>query len=168
MEKFDPSPEAEFFMENEIGHGFQIAFNVINQKARDLIMKAKERGYGIIARMPLQFGLLAKKFDESSKFAKNDHRHFRLNPDVLKKSLKALKEYWTIAGNYQTNPAQFSLNYILNHKEISTVIPGIKTREQAEENAIQTMQISEHDMLHVRKLYENKLKDLLEYMQHYG
>ena len=155
-------------MKNEIGHGFQIAFNVINQKGLALIKKAKERGYAVIARMPLQFGLLAKKFDQQSEFNKNDHRHFRLNPDVLKKSMEALEAYWSIVDKYNISPAQFSLNYILNYMEVSTVIPGIKTPQQADENAIQTMEISEEDMQKIRNLYSEKLEDLLEYMQHYG
>src|SRR6478609_1114948 len=55
---FNPFPEAEFILNNNLGHGFQLVFNIINQKAYPLLHRMKEQGYGIIARMPLQFGLL--------------------------------------------------------------------------------------------------------------
>jgi aryl-alcohol dehydrogenase-like predicted oxidoreductase len=35
---------------------------------------AAEKGFGIIARMPLQFGLLTGKFDNSTSFSNTDHR----------------------------------------------------------------------------------------------
>jgi len=36
-------------------------FNIINQRAGSVMKMAREKGYGVIARMPLQFGLLTGK-----------------------------------------------------------------------------------------------------------
>jgi aryl-alcohol dehydrogenase-like predicted oxidoreductase len=30
---FNPFPEADFFLKNDLGNGFQLVFNIINQKA---------------------------------------------------------------------------------------------------------------------------------------
>ena len=64
LNTFNPFPEAEFFIKNKIGSSFQVVYNVINQKAKDLIKSSGELGYGIIARMPLQFGILTGKFNK--------------------------------------------------------------------------------------------------------
>ncbi|MGY6401147.1 aldo/keto reductase, partial [Vibrio parahaemolyticus] len=58
---FNPFPEADFFLANQLGDGFQLVFNLINQKALPIMQQAAAAGYGIIARMPLQFGLLSGK-----------------------------------------------------------------------------------------------------------
>src|SRR6185369_1763688 len=75
LNTFDPFPEAELLMKHHLGNGFQLVLNILNQKALPVLEKANVNGYGIIARMPLQFGLLTGKFDVGSSFPVNDHRH---------------------------------------------------------------------------------------------
>jgi len=77
LNTFDPFPEAEYLMQQKFGNGFQLVLNILNQKALPILKKANENDYGIIARMPLQFGLLTGKFNVNSKFPVNDHRHNR-------------------------------------------------------------------------------------------
>lgn len=60
LNTFDAEPEAAFLLKNKLGNGFQLVLNIINQKSLPLIKKAHENGYGIIVRMPLQFGLLTR------------------------------------------------------------------------------------------------------------
>src|SRR5258705_12335864 len=72
LNTFDPFPEAEYLIQQKIGNGFQLVLNILNQKALPLLKKANESGYGIIARMPLQFGLLTGKFNSFSTFPAND------------------------------------------------------------------------------------------------
>ncbi len=52
---YNPFPEAEYLLQNNLGDGFQLVFNIINQRAMKIIFEAATRGFGIIARMPLQF-----------------------------------------------------------------------------------------------------------------
>ncbi len=70
-----------------------------------------------------------------SRFPDTDHRSFRLNPEVLQQSLKDIDQVWPVAGNYEISLASFALSFILSHPEVTTVIPGIKTPEQAISNA---------------------------------
>src|SRR5258705_889148 len=58
LNTFDPEPEARFLIDNKLANGFQLVLNILNQKALNLLHDANTKGYGIIARMPLQFGLL--------------------------------------------------------------------------------------------------------------
>ena len=134
LNTFEPVPEADFLIDNKLGNGFQLVLNILNQKALPLIKKANEQGYGIIARMPLQFGLLTGKFDNSVTFETNDHRKNRLTPEVIETANSALKPIWELCQKYNCTKTQLALSYILSYPEVSTIIPGIRTREQAEQN----------------------------------
>src|SRR5688500_7795005 len=91
LNTFDPFPEADFFINNKIGNGFQLVLNILNQKALTVIKKASAGGYGIIARMPLQFGLLTGKFDHGLSFPDNDHRKNRLTKEIVETANAVLK-----------------------------------------------------------------------------
>ena len=165
LNTFHPEPEAEYALKHSTGDGFQLVFNMINQKALDIIEDAAAAGYGIIARMPLQFGLLAGKFQEETRFHRDDHRHFRLKPEVLKKSLESLEPVWAMAEKYGISPVQFSLSFILSYPQISTVIPGIKTDEQARENTTGLISLDAQDLEDLRNLYTERFSELLTYMK---
>ena len=168
LNTYAPEPEANYMLENDLGFGFQLVFNIINQKALPLLKLASEKGIGIIARMPLQFGLLTGKFNKDAKFPKTDHRSFRLNPEVLEQSLIDLESVWPIAENYEISLASFALSFILNHPEISTVIPGIKTPEQAISNTENIITFKTADMSQLHKLYGERFKNLLQLMKEKG
>lgn len=165
---FNPFPEAEFILNNNLGHGFQLVFNIINQKAYPLMHRMKEQGYGIIARMPLQFGLLAGKFNTQSQFDEMDHRSFRLTPEIIEKANQLLEPAWLMAEKHNISKAQLALSYILSYPEISTVIPGIRTPEQAKMNTKPFTQLSHEEKIFLHSLYENKLQELLTLMQKQG
>ena len=165
LNTYDPYPEADFLIKNSMGSGFQIVFNILNQRARKLLDSAYRNEFGIIARMPLQFGLLANKFRLASKFSKNDHRAFRLNKRILKKVLPELKKIWPVKEHYNITPVSLSLSFIMSFKEVSTVIPGIKNADQAFENATGITVIKEEDKRFLVDLYDHKLWKLVEFLE---
>lgn len=163
LNTFEPDAEAEFLMKHKIGDTFQVVFNIINQIAyKNVIKKAAENNYGIIARMPLQFGLLTGKFSKKTKFDKNDHRKFRLPPEVLDLAIEKLDLVWKIAEKYNVSKTNFALSFILNHSEVSTVIPGIKTVKQAEENSQDIVKLSEDDLKLLHEYFYSDLIKLVE------
>ena len=168
LNTYDPEPEADYMLKNDFGEGFQLVFNIINQKALSLLKTASEKGMGIIARMPLQFGLLTGKFNRDSKFHETDHRSFRLNPEVLEQSFKDLELVWPIAEKYEIGLPSFALSFILSHPEVSTVIPGIKTPEQAISNATDSITLKEADMNRLHELYKDRFENLLQLMKEKG
>jgi len=145
LNTFDPFPEAEFFMQQKIGKGFQVVLNILNQKALPLIKKAFDEGYGIIARMPLQFGLLTGKFDQGVSFTDNDHRKNRLTGQVIDTANNALGPVWQLCEKYKVNKTQLALSFILSYNEVSTVIPGIRTAAQAESNTAGLVHLEKTD-----------------------
>jgi aryl-alcohol dehydrogenase-like predicted oxidoreductase len=168
LNTFSPEPEADFLMEHKSGYGFQIVLNLINQRGLALIKKAHAAGYGIIARMPLQFGLLTGKFTKDTRFEKNDHRHFRLPPPLLARSLDDLQPVFKRAEALGMSKTAYALSYILSYPEVSTVIPGIKTPEQAVSNTSGICKLPAEELTFLENYYEEKLISLLTLIEKQG
>ena len=165
LNTFQPKPEADYMMTHHMGDGFQLVFNMINQEALNIVEKARQEGYGIIARMPLQFGLLTGKFTKQTTFPEDDHRTFRLPPDILSELIDALEQVWPLSGKYGISKTQLAMSFILSFEGISTVIPGIKTPQQADLNTQGIIKLAEEDMDIITALYESKFRDILMRMK---
>lgn len=169
LNTFYPDPEAEFLIDNNLADGFQLVFNIINQRACNLINKAGEKGYGIIARMPLQFGLLTGKFSSSTSFSADDHRSVRLTPEVLRQTLSFLEnEVWTIAKQEELNETQLALSFILSNIYVSTIIPGIRTPEHVEKNTSGLKKLSGENLDYLLSLAGKELKPIMELIEKAG
>lgn len=146
LNTFQPAPEAEYMMRLRLGQGFQLVLNIINQRAVPLLRAMQAAGYGVIARMPLQFGLLTGKFTPASRFAENDHRHFRLRPEILSEALAALETIWPLAEKYRTTRAGLALAFCASFPQVSTIIPGIRTPAQVDENTAPLARLFDEDL----------------------
>jgi len=168
LNTFHPHPEAEFLLQRGLGNGLQLVFNIINQRAAGLLTRAAAQGYGIIARMPLQFGLLAGKFDRHTRFHSDDHRQFRLTPAILQEAETALAPVWQRQQRLQLSPVTFSLSFVLSFPEIAAVIPGIKTVQQAIENTSDFATLPADEVAALQQLYEEQLFRLVMLMEAAG
>lgn len=160
-----PEPEAKWLIERDLSDGFQVVLNIINQRGLSIIQEAEQKKFGIIARMPLQFGLLTGKFYKSTRFPENDHRAFRLPPAFLAELLDALEEVWPLCEKYKVDKTSLAMSYILSQPDVSTVIPGIKTPAQAVANVSGIVQLEEEDLEFLRKLFENQFDELVSRMK---
>jgi len=165
---FDPEPEAGYLMKQELGHGFQLVLNILNQRALPIIKTAGEEGYGIIVRMPLQFGLLTGKFNSESKFAINDHRHSRLTREVISKSSQALEPVWELCNKYKITKAQLALSYALSYQQVSTVIPGIRTPTHVEQNTDGLIRLDDDDLKMIESLGKTNFVPVLQLIREQG
>ncbi len=168
LNTFDPLPEAEFVMERNTGNGFQMVLNLLNQKALPLLKPAAERGYGIIARMPLQFGLLTGKFDQQLAFADNDHRKNRLTNEIISASAAALQPVWQLCKKYDCSKTQLALSYVLSHEEVSIVIPGMRTPGQVEGNIRGLFSLDETDKIFIGELGSTEFSTVMELIRQKG
>ncbi len=168
LNTFNPNPEAYYLIKNKLADGFQLVLNIINQRANNLVETAGNNGYGIIARMPLQFGLLTGKFSASTQFKKNDHRYFRLTPEVLNRSLDALKKVKPIADKYQIPDASFALSFLTTYANLSTIIPGIKTPKQAEANTKDIIKLDKQDFTTIKNMFETDFKEIVNLFESCG
>ncbi len=60
---------------------------------------------------------------------------------------------------------ELALSFILSFEGVSTVIPGIKTEEQAVKNTQRIVKLSNKDRDVIRSLFDEKLDDLLQKMK---
>jgi aryl-alcohol dehydrogenase-like predicted oxidoreductase len=152
-----------------MGNGFQLVFNLINQKALPILSRAAEKGYGVIARMPLQFGLLSGNIQPGTVFSNDDHRHYRVTPAITEATLKILKkEVWPLCDKYQVTEAGLALSYILSYPEISTVIPGIRTPKHVSLNTDHLVSLEEADKNYLQNLYQTHWQPVMEMMEKQG
>jgi aryl-alcohol dehydrogenase-like predicted oxidoreductase len=168
LNTFDPFPEADFFLNNHLGSGFQLVLNLINQRGLSLVKNAAARGYGIIARMPLQFGLLTGKFSVDSHFEITDHRRNRLTPAIIKNSNEALQNTWELCNKYQVSKTQLALSYILSYNQVSTVIPGIRTPEHVQLNTSGLVKLAPEDINFIEREGQATLATLLSVIEKQG
>jgi len=168
LNTFDPLPEAEFFIENKIGNGFQLVLNLLNQKTLPLLKQSSENGYGVIVRMALQFGLLTGKFDSGINFSANDHRKNRLTTDVIDASNRALSPVWTLRKKYNCSKTQLALSYILSYPEVSTIIAGIRTAEQVQLNTTGLFQLDSIDRTMIEQLATTDFVEVMDLIQKQG
>jgi aryl-alcohol dehydrogenase-like predicted oxidoreductase len=117
------------------GHALQVLFNVLNQApAIDLLPLAKEKGYGIIARVPLASGLLTGKFRNDTTFPTDDIRQNFLTQRRLQEALERIDEIKSIVGGTARSLAEAALQFILANDAVSTTIPGARNVRQVEQN----------------------------------
>lgn len=169
LNTFDPAPEAEWLMRHGAGDAVQLVLNVLNQRAVPLLCALAEQGYGVIARMPFQFGLLTGRFTRESRFPPNDHRSFRLRPEVLAELLGILEtDVWPVAERSGLSRTELSLAFCAGFHEVSTVIPGIRTPEQAETNAAARLSLGAAEHAALRAAFEDRLGSLVESLRRAG
>ena len=135
LNTFSPGPEANFIFENHIGSGLQVVYNILNHKSLDIIREGHSKGFGVIARMPLQFGLLSGKISSETRFQPDDHRSTRLNSSFLDNIEPELRYFFERCKEFDWSPVEVALGFALGEPGVSTVIPGIKDPTQARINA---------------------------------
>jgi aryl-alcohol dehydrogenase-like predicted oxidoreductase len=124
----------------------QIIFNIFRQKPiEELLPLAKQKGVGIIVRLPLASGLLSGKFTQRTRFQKTDHRFYNRDGQFFnvgetfggipfEKGIEltdGLKEFVPEGMSI----IQISLRWILDHDAVSVIIPGASSPSQAAMNA---------------------------------
>jgi len=123
----------------------QIIYNMFRQRPHErLFQLAKEKGVGIIVRVPLASGLLTGLYSKSTTFSEGDHRFFNREGAGFDKGetfsgipydigLAAVEELKAVFPDY-SNLAPIALRWVLDNDDISTVIPGASRVEQVHSN----------------------------------
>lgn len=169
----ETSEEALICLEQEGLASLQIIFNLFRQHVADEIFaKAKEKEVALIIRVPLASGLLTGKFNEQTTFAEKDHRNFNANGDAFNagetfsgiefsKGIELSREIAAMLPDDKM--ARWALRWILDHKEVTTVIPGASKVSQAESNvaASELSRLPEETHRQLRALYDEKIKPVI-------
>jgi len=133
-------------LEQEGMTSLQIIFNIFRQKPlAELLPRAKEKGVGIIVRLPLASGLLSGKMTRATTFKPDDHRNFNRDGQQFNvgETFAGL-EFATGVDLAQEIAAlvpagismpQMALRWILDHDAVSVIIPGASSPAQVLSNA---------------------------------
>ncbi len=166
----ETSAEALTCLKQEGIASLQIIFNLFRQHVADEVFAAaKEKGVALIIRVPLASGLLSGKFSEQTHFPEKDHRNYNANGEQFNAGetfsgiefstgVKMAREIASLFPDQRT--AQWSLRWILDHPEVTTVIPGASRIDQVNSNmaaaALPPLSPDLHRQL--RGLYDEKIR----------
>lgn len=115
----------------------QANFNMMDVRALDsgLLAEVERRGAGFVGRTPLCFGFLSGTIDRATVFAPGDHR-LGWSRAQLDNWIDGASDLLAAVGARPgTEGAHSALRFCLAHPGVSTVIPGILTEAEAEQNA---------------------------------
>ena len=157
-------------LEQEGTQSLQVIFNIFRQKlVKELLPQAKAKGVGIIVRLPLASGLLTGKFTKDTQFLESDHRNFNKDGEAFnvgetfaglpfEKGIELTEELKTICPD-DLSLTELSLRWILDHEEVSAIIPGASSSKHIEGNAKASnlSALSEKTMTELSEFYQNKV-----------
>jgi aryl-alcohol dehydrogenase-like predicted oxidoreductase len=133
----------------------QVVFNILRQEAKNnLFQTARDNNVAIIAREPLSNGFLTGKFNVDTTFPQGDIR-FNFPRNYFHALIRAAQQLRFLETKSRTL-AQASLRFVLDHKDVATVIPGAKSPQQVEENlrASEVPSLTGEELLRIRILRE--------------
>ena len=154
----------------------QIIYNIFRQRPQELFFReAKARNVAVIVRVPLASGVLTGRMNRDTAFSPDDHRQFNRQGEAFdvgetfagvpyEIALDAVEAIRPLVPQ-GTSMAAFALRWILMQDAVSVVIPGAKSRAQAESNlgASALPALPNQTMQALRQLYADKLA---EYVHH--
>lgn len=112
----------------------QVIYNILYQEPRaKLFPLCKEKGIGIIARVPLMYGMLTDKYDANAVFPEDDWRS-RWDRDRIAEYIAKRDRVIILLKPPTENIVEVALRFVLAEDAVSTVIPGIKSVTHLEEN----------------------------------
>lgn len=136
----------------------QVVYNILHQDPEEqLFPLAQKENIGILARVPLERGVLSGRFKATNEFSQKDWRAGVFSEDGLQQVQAAVDKLDFLVKGDVPNLAQAALRFILSHPAVSTVIPGIRTVKQVEDNlTISGKTLPAEDVKHLRTLYRDE------------
>lgn len=113
----------------------QVIYNIFEQEpAAQILPVAGETGTGIIVRVAFDEGVLTGKYKGDETFPMGDFRRNYYAGDRLQRGVDRTEK---IREEFQGDPSsmpELALKFAIAPKEVSTVIPGIRNKNQALQN----------------------------------
>ncbi|TWU22990.1 General stress protein 69 [Novipirellula galeiformis] len=126
-------------MRNGLVDVVQVIFNLFDQQAAAQILPvAAETGTGVIVRVALDEGSLTGKYGPEHVFPEDDFRHQYFAGDRMQRTAARVAEIQSdieMLGLTEIyTPADVALKFVLARPEVSSVIAGMRTVKQVEQN----------------------------------
>jgi aryl-alcohol dehydrogenase-like predicted oxidoreductase len=112
----------------------QVIYNIFDQNPEDELFPAcREKNVAVIARVPLDEGSLTGTLTLDSTWPKGDWRNTYFVAENLKASVARADALKPLVPTGTTLP-EMALRFILNNKDVSTIIPGMRKQHHVESN----------------------------------
>ena len=142
--------ELENVLDTTKSKAAEVFFNALYQEVLPAFPKAQDQGMGLIVKVPLDSGWLSGRYRGDHKF---DDIRSRWSPEVLARRSGLVEKFAALVPE-GTSMAHAALQFVLAQPEVSTVIPGAKTVEQALDNfAAADKQLSPETIQAMRDLW---------------
>jgi aryl-alcohol dehydrogenase-like predicted oxidoreductase len=129
---------SEVQVREAFGRGYgvlQVVYNRLDLRAESEVFPyARRYGLGILARVPLASGLISGKYEAGDKFGPDDYRSTLGKDEVVRR----IREAERIADEelpLGVSRARWALAWCLRDPVVAAVVPGVKSPDQAAENA---------------------------------
>jgi aryl-alcohol dehydrogenase-like predicted oxidoreductase len=119
---------------NGVVDAVQVIYNIFDQNPEDELFPAcREKDVAVIARVPFDEGSLTGSLTLDSKWPKGDWRNTYFVAENLKSTVEHVEALKPIRRG-GISMAEMALRFILNNKDVSTIIPGMRKISNVETN----------------------------------
>lgn len=141
----ETAAQGRLALQHEGVAALQVIFNIFRQNlVEELFPQVEAAGAGVLARVPLASGLLSGKFTKETTFSPDDHRQYNREGAAFnvgetfagvpfELGVELAEELRWIADGRETMAAA-ALRFVLDHPQVSCVIPGFRDVRQVEQN----------------------------------
>jgi aryl-alcohol dehydrogenase-like predicted oxidoreductase len=133
----------------------QTIYNLFEQDpGRAFFPVARERGAGVLVRVPHSSGMLEGKYSKDTAFSENDHRSHRPK-EWLTEGLQKLEAIEFLTERGDRTIGQAALQFILSEPSVSSTLPNIYNAEQLREFAAapETPSLTGDELSRLAELY---------------
>ena len=137
--------------------GMQIIHNLLEQDpGRAFLGACRERGIGVIARVPHSSGMLEGKYTVDTVFGANDHRRHRPKSWLINGLKKIEQLRFLVDARPGATLGQIALRWLLADPLMASTLPNIYDREQLAEFAgiDAVAPLTDDEMTRVQALYD--------------
>lgn len=140
----------------------QILYNMLVTETEALISSAASEGLLVIARSPINSGVLSGTYTVATTFPPDDERSGYLTGEHFAARMRAVATIQAELGVEDGRLLELALAFVLSNSEVSTVIPGASSVAQARRYLAGTnaARLEAHERARIVRVVEQHLHDV--------
>ena len=132
--------DAIWLVEQDSVDVLQCTYNMFNTDAEDrLFALAKEKGVGLLSRLPLAQGILSGKFSPDAEVPADHRAH--LAGDQMQDRIQKAADLRPLGNVYSGGMTRLAHHFSLKPQAVSAIIPGARSTDQLKENVVASNRI---------------------------
>jgi aryl-alcohol dehydrogenase-like predicted oxidoreductase len=121
----------------------QVIYNRLDRALEERVLpECRERDLGVLARVPLASGYLSGKYRPGTSFSDESDTRSRHDADEVRRTLEEVERIRRDEVPESVPMPAWALSWCLRHPAVTCVIPGCKSVEQVESNALASELVS--------------------------